>query len=130
MKTRHKPITNRAELRQEIRRLRLEVKEQEKGLRNEVRNIRNQFQPHNLLMNALSAATGIRIDKHEFLRHGIAAGLSMVLQRFVFKSETTIEKKIYGWIDDIFNRLRYYMGKAAPAGPTRSGKIEEEEGME
>jgi len=39
MKTRHKAITNRAELRQEVRRLRQEVKEQEKGLREEGRRI-------------------------------------------------------------------------------------------
>lgn len=127
MKTRHKAITNRAELRQEVRRLRQEVKEQEKGLREEVKSIREQLQPQHLLINALSAATGIRIDKNEFLRNGLAVGLSMVLQRFIFKSETTIEKKIYSWIDDIFNKLRFFMGKAASAGPTRSGKIEEEE---
>ena len=127
MKTRHKAITNRAELRQEVRRLRQEVKEQEKGLREEVKSIREQLQPQHLLINALSAATGIRIDKNEFLRNGLAVGLSMVLQRFIFKSETTIENKIYSWIDDIFNKLRFFMGKAAPAGHTRSGKIEEEE---
>lgn len=95
MKTRHKAITNRAELRQEVRRLRQEVKEQEKGLREEVKSIREQLQPQHLLINALSAATGIRIDKNEFLRNGLAVGLSMVLQRFIFKSETTIENKIY-----------------------------------
>lgn len=127
MKTKHKAITNRSELRQEIRRLRQDVREQEKGLREEVRSIRDQLQPQNLLMNALAAATGIRIDKNEFLRNGIAVGLSMVLQRFIFKSETTIEKKIYGWIDDLFNKLRFFMGKAAPAGHTRSGRIEEED---
>lgn len=119
-------IESSEQLKAEIDRLEALAKQQEAGLRVRISTIREQFKPENILLNTLSNITGIKINKSEFLKNGIAFGLSMVLQRFVFKTETSIERKIYGWVDELFDKLKGFINKVSKAGAVGSEKIEEE----
>lgn len=118
-------IANIDQLQAEIRRLKSVEAEQLAAIKKDVRDVRESLRPENILVNALSSMTGIKINKSEFLKNGIAMGLSLVLQRFVFKTETSIEKKVYGWLDKLFDQVKYYTNKYSSAGSVRSEKIEE-----
>ena len=120
-------IENSEHLREEIARLQGQAEVQEQNLRKNLRELRNQFRPENILLNTLSSVTGIKIGKNEFLKNGIAAGLSLVLQRFVFKTETNIERKIYSWIDEIFDKVKSIINKFSSAGSVSSERIEKED---
>ncbi|MFM2207828.1 MAG: hypothetical protein RL213_1803 [Bacteroidota bacterium] len=120
-------IRNLDELRNRIRQLKVETKELEKNLLDDYENVKAEFRPENILMRALSKLTGININKGEFLRNGVFMGISMLLQRFVFKTETSFERKVYGWIDRFFDQLKYYTNKFSKSGSVRSEKIEEEQ---
>ena len=65
-------IENSEHLREEIARLQGQAEVQEQNLRKNLRELRNQFRPENILLNTLSSVTGIKIGKNEFLKNGIA----------------------------------------------------------
>lgn len=117
-------IRNRRELLAEIERLKGLTSQHEKGIRESIDGIKDDLRPENLLMRALKNMTGIDINKNEFIRNGIAAGIGLVMQRFVFKKEEEFERKIYSWIDGFFDKVKYYANKFSSAGSIRSEKIE------
>ncbi|HRH64991.1 MAG TPA: hypothetical protein PLU53_01710 [Bacteroidia bacterium] len=121
-----KKIENSEQLRAEIARLEELAKSQEQGLRVQIRGLREEFRPANMVMNAVSSMTGIKINKNEFLKNGLAFGLSMVLQRFVFKTETSFERKIYGWVDELFDKVKSVINKFSTAGSVGSERIEKD----
>lgn len=121
-----KNIENSEQLRAEIARLEELAKSQEQGLRVQIRGLREEFRPANMVMNAVSSMTGIKINKNEFLKNGLAFGLSMVLQRFVFKTETSFERKIYGWVDELFDKAKSVINKFSTAGSVGSERIEKD----
>ncbi|MFN8143744.1 MAG: hypothetical protein U0073_04940 [Bacteroidia bacterium] len=122
-----KKIETSEQLKLEIARLEGRAKEQEENLRESLRDLREQYRPENMALNALSSITGININKSEFLKNGIAMGLSLVLQRFVFKTEKNVERKIYSWIDELFDKIKNLLNKFSSMGSTGSEKIEEKD---
>lgn len=122
-----KKIETREQLQAEISRLETLAKNQEDDLRKQLREVRNQFRPENMAINALSSLTGIKINKNEFLKNGIAVGLSLVLQRFIFKTETNLERKIYSWVDELFDKVKSIINKFSNTGSVGSERIEKEE---
>ena len=121
-----KVIRNRKELSAELQRLKEHSYRKEEDIRNSIDGIRNDLRPENLLINALRRTTGIDINRSEFLKNGIAAGLGLVMQRFVFKQEEVLEKKVYAWIDTFFDKVKYYTNKFSSVSSVRSEKIENE----
>lgn len=122
-----KKIETSEQLKLEIARLEGRAKEQEENLRKSLRDLREQYRPENMALNALSSITGININKSEFLKNGIAMGLSLVLQRFVFKTEKNVERKIYSWIDELFDKIKNLLNKFSSMSSTGSEKIEEKD---
>ncbi|MFM2136347.1 MAG: hypothetical protein RL021_1747 [Bacteroidota bacterium] len=120
------PIRSLEELRGRIRQLKSEASEQELQIRSDYDRIKEEFRPENILMNALAKMTGININRSEFFRNGIAVGISLVLKRFIFKTENSFEKKVYSWIDSFFDRIRDVANKFTKSGSVRAEKIEDE----
>lgn len=120
------PIRSLKELQGRIRQLKSEATEQEQRIRGDYERIKEEFRPENILVNALGKLTGININKSEFFRNGIAVGISLVLKRFIFKTESSFEKKAYSWIDSFFDRIRNVANKFTKSGSVRAEKIEDE----
>jgi len=125
--SKHRSIRNIDDLRSEIDRLKGQAKEQEQAIRQDYDRLKESLRPENLLLSALSGLTGIRINKGEFFRHGLAMGINLVLGRFLYKTEDTIERKLYKWIDKIFHGLRNFAESFSKTGSVRSEKIEQED---
>jgi len=104
-------INNIRELRAEIVRLKKISDEQKQQLRDDVKEIGESLKPSNLFFSFLSSVTGIRMDKNEFLKDGIAYGISLLIQRYILKSERKIEAKIYEWVDTIFIKVKDFMNR-------------------
>lgn len=122
-----KGIENRTQLLAEIERLKKEADVKKSKVSASVAAVKENLRMENIIVNAISSVTGVNINKKEFLKNGIAMGLTMVLQRFVFKTETNLERKVYSWIDSFFDQLKFYINKFSPSGSVRSEKIEEQE---
>lgn len=99
------------QLEAEIKRLRATTKEKENKLRSNFKSLREEFTPRNILVNAFSSATGIRVDNKEILKEGVAFAISLILQRFVLKSESKLEEKVYVFLDNIFEKIKSFLGK-------------------
>jgi hypothetical protein len=117
-------IENLEQLRAEIQRLKKEEAEHKAALRAGVTKISEQLRPENILVSVLSSITGININKNEFLKNGIAMGLSLLLQRFVFKTEASLERKLYTWLDRVFDQVKYYTNKFSSSGSVRAEKVD------
>lgn len=117
-------ITNREELRAEIRRLKAVSKEKETELLGELSALGENLRPENIVVNTLSKLTGIKIDKNEFLKNGILIGLGLLAQRFILKKEIQFERIIYGWVDNVFDKIRHYASKF---NSVRSERVEQED---
>src|SRR6185369_12539978 len=92
-------IENLDQLRAEIRRMKSLAKLQEQQIKNDVQGIREDLKPENIFWNAITSLTGIKMNKSEFFQDGIAYGLSLLLQRFVLKTEKKVESKVYDFVD-------------------------------
>jgi len=101
-----KKIENLEQLRVEITRLKVVAKQQEAQLKNDVKEIREDLKPENILWNAISSWTGIKVNRNEFFKDGIAYGLSLIVQRFILKTEKKVEEKAYDFVDGIFDRVK------------------------
>ncbi|MCC7232899.1 MAG: hypothetical protein IT242_08160 [Bacteroidia bacterium] len=119
-------IENIRELQAEIRRLKEKSSGQEEAIRHQLKELHERLKPENILMHALSSITGIKIKSSEFFRNGIAIGITLLLQRFIFKTEATLEKKIYDWVDKIFDKVREFLNTLSSRGPEGSSKIDAE----
>jgi len=106
-------FNNVNELRAEITRLKLVAKQQEQAIKNDLKEIRKDLKPENILWNAVSSLTGIKMDKKEFFKDGIVYGLSIILRRFVLKSEKKVENVAYDFLDNIFDRVKNLVNKFA-----------------
>lgn len=120
-------IENIDQLRAEIKRLEQVAAGHKSGMKDGLHALQERLKPENILVNSLSSLTGITINKNEFLKHGIAVGLSLVLQRFIFKTEASLERKLYSWIDKLFDQVKYYTNKFSSAGSVGSEKIEDDQ---
>lgn len=104
-------IENIQQLRYEISHLRNIAKKQEEQIKNDLQGIKEDLKPANLVWSALSSITGIKMNRSEFFKDGFAFGLSMLLQRFVLKTEKKVEHLIYDFIDSLVNRIKHYTDK-------------------
>lgn len=128
-KTTMKKIETISHLRAEIARVQIVAKEQEQLIKNDLKEIREGLKPENIFWNALSSFTGIKMSKAEFFKDGIAFGLSLILQRFVLKTEKKIENKVYDFIDSLFDRVKSMVNKFSGSEAKRSERKEAEENI-
>lgn len=126
MKTK-KRIHNRAQLRHRLNQLNEQLPDQEEKVKAQFENFRSSLSPQNILIHSLSSITGIQINKKEFLREGAIAGIGLLFQRFVSKSESTIEKKVYHVIDLLFKKIDDLVHRFATRSEAGKGRIEKEE---
>ncbi len=119
-----KKIENTGDLRSEIARLKIVAKQQELKIKSDLKEIREDLKPENLLWNSFSSLTGIKVNKNEFFKDGIAYGLSLILQRFVLKTEKKVEGKVYDFVDTIFDRLKNLVNKFTNHDAKRSERQE------
>ncbi len=115
MKT--KPIHTVDQLHGEIARLSALAKDQEQRIKEDVKQIREELRPENLAVSALSAITGIRLNRNEFLKKGFAVGIGLLLQRFVFKTESKLEQKVYHWLVLRAKVNDFFRGKSIRINP-------------
>ena len=121
-------INNITELRAEILRLKKTEQEQKEKIKNDIGEIREELKPANILMGAVSSLFGVHIEKNEFLKDGIAYGISLIIQRYILKTEKKIEKKIYDWVDTMFERVKHFMKHfTEPSKHSEARKEKEEE---
>ena len=119
-------ISNIAELRAEILRLQKVEREQKEKIKNDIKEMGEELKPANVFMNAVSSIFGVRIDKNEFLKDGIAYGISLILQRFILRAEKKFEGKIYDWVDTVFERIKHFMNHFTEPTARREERKEEE----
>jgi hypothetical protein len=99
-------IHNITGLRAEISRLQNQAKEQEQLLKNDLLQIREKLKPANLLSNAFTSVTGIKFGKNNLFKDGVAIGLSLLLQRYIFKTERKIESKLIDYLGQILEKIK------------------------
>lgn len=119
-------INNMEELKAEIARLRKVSEEQKQQLKNDVKEIGESLKPANLFFSFLSSVTGIHIDKNEFLKDGIAYGISLLIQRYILKAEKKVEHKIYEWVDTVFVKIKDFMNRHTDSSSRREERKEAE----
>jgi hypothetical protein len=122
-----KKIENVHQLRTEIDRLKITARRQEQQIKNDLHEIREDLKPANLLWKAVSSLTGIMINRNEFFQKGIMYGLSIIVQRFILKSETNIESRVYDFVDTIFERVKGLVNKFTGHEAKRAEREEERE---
>ena len=86
-------IENAEQLRTEIYRLKNIASQQQEQIKNDVKAIREDLKPENIIWNTLSSITGIKINKSDFFKEGIAVGIYVLIQRFILKKERNIQKE-------------------------------------
>jgi hypothetical protein len=122
-----KKIENIQQLRTEINLLKASARQQELRLKNDVKEIREELKPENLIWNSLSSLTGVHINKSEFFRDGIAYGISLIIQRFFLKTEKKMENKVYGFVDMLFEKVKSIVNKFTNQETRQSERREEKE---
>lgn len=120
-------IENLEQLRAEISRMRNLAKQQEQQIKGDIRGIREDLKPENIFYNAITSMTGIHVSKNDFFKDGIAYGLSLILQRFVLKTERKVENKIYDFVDSIFERVKSVVNKFTGSDAKRGERKEAKE---
>ncbi len=99
-------VENSTQLRKEILRLQSELEKKEKRLKTSFDIVKDDFKPETFLVKAVSSATGINFEKGSFLKSSVMATISVVLNRFIFKQESALEKKILSWAQNIIDKIR------------------------
>ena len=120
-------IENLDQLRAEIRRMKSLAQQQERQINSDISGIREDLRPENIFWNALSSLTGIKMNKSELFKDGLAIGLSLLFQRFVMKTEKKMENKVYDFVDSIFDRVKNLVNKFAGSEAKRSERKEAKE---
>jgi len=122
-----KQIENLEELRAEITRIKAIAKNQEQQIKSDLKGIREDLRPENIFWNAVSSFTGFKINKNEIFKDGIAYGLSLIIQRYILKTEKKVENKIYNVVDSLFDRVKSIVNKFTSGEAKRSERREEKE---
>lgn len=122
-----KRINNRKQLRERILQLRDEIPMQEEKIKKNYDGLKESLSPQNLLIHTVGSITGININKKEFIREGLIAGLGLVLQRAVTKTESAVEKKVYHVIDLLFKKIDDLIHRFAARSDAGANRIDSEE---
>ena len=104
-------ITNINELRGEINRLRAVADEQEQLIRRDAAAIRENLKPMNLLMNTVTALTGVQLSKSTFVNNGFVFGISLMMQRLLLKTENQVADKVHRWTELLIGKINDFMTK-------------------
>lgn len=115
-------IKNIEDLHAEIARLKEQSKLQEKQLKADLQQVREDLKPGNLMMNMVSSATGVKMNKSELLQNGLAIGLSVFLRKIILRTESKMEEKVYEYIDKFSGKIKQFV--------TSFGKEKEDEGIQ
>ena len=118
-------IENMAQLQSEIKRLRALSKQQEIQIKNDLMEIREDLRPRNIFLNAFSSISGIKLNRKDLFRGGIAGGLAVLIQRLFLKAENKIEYKIYDFVDTVLEKLKNTVNKFAGPEAKRSERRED-----
>lgn len=102
-------ISNSAELREQIKLLQEKAILQENILRQDIAEIREQLRPKNIFWNTIASITGIKLNANDMLSGGFIAGLLLILKKFISKTESKAEDKVYGFTDKVFERIRKFL---------------------
>lgn len=102
-------IRNQQELHAEITRLKEKSASLEKELKSDIAQLKEDIKPVNLLLSAISSITGIKINRNEMFKEGFAYGISLLVQRFVLKTERKFEDQIYDWVDKLFEKIKTWL---------------------
>ena len=121
-----KKIENSYQLYEEMARLKVLISDQEKAIKEDVLEIKENLKPSNLLVNALSSITGFKVTNNEFLKDGLAYGLSILFQRFVLKTEKKLEHTVYEFIDTIIVKVKAFMEKFTSSDAKQSERFHDE----
>lgn len=117
-------MENVNQLHAEIARLKKIAKVQEQQIKSDLKEIREDLRPEAIFWNTLSSVTGIKMNKSEFFKDGIVYGISMMVQRFVLKTEKKMENKAYDFVDSIFERVKNLVNKFTNADAKRGERKE------
>ncbi len=93
-------------LRAEIKRLKAQSKQQEQQLKGDLIQIKENLKPGNLLMNMVSSATGVKMERNELLKNGLAIGLTVFLRRIILRTESKVEEKVFEYVDRFSDKLK------------------------
>ena len=107
------------DLRSEIIRLRSVAENQEKLIRKDVADLREQWKPMNILVRTVSSLTGVQVSKSMFVNNGFVFGLSLVLQRLLLKAENQVSEKVHEWTDALIRKINDFISRHAK--PPKSG---------
>lgn len=119
-------VENIEQLRTEIARLKIVAKQKEQDIKNDFKNIEEEFQPANLLWKGFASIAGVNMSKNEFFKDGIAYGLSLLIQRFILKSERKMEDKVYDVVDTIFEKTKSFINRFTNAQARREERKAEQ----
>jgi stage III sporulation protein SpoIIIAA len=104
-------INNFTELQAEILRLKNVREEQEQQIKKHILVIKEDWKPENILLNSLSSVFGVKTNRNTFFKESIAHKLSLLMQRFILKTEQKIEDKTYGFTDTLFGNIKRFLDK-------------------
>ena len=121
-----KKIENIQQLSIEIARLKELISAQEKTLKEDVLEIKENLKPANLLVSALTSLTGVKVTNNEFLKDGFAFGLSILLQRFVLKTEKKLEHTVYEFMETIIQKVKVFLEKFTSTEAKQSERFQNE----
>jgi len=99
-------ISNQAELKAEISRLEIIIKNQESNLMAKAHAIRESFKPSNIIINGLASLTDIPMNKNQILKKGLLIALTYIFQRYFHRTEIKIETMISNIISEIKNKFQ------------------------
>jgi hypothetical protein len=120
-------IENIHQLRAEIARMEGVCKQQEDKLRRDLQQLKEDFNPLNILMKTISSFTGVKLDRNAFMKDGIGFGLSLFFQRFILKAEKVVESKVYDFVDTAVEKIRKFMSKVVDPSERRRARMDEED---
>src|SRR5689334_1837613 len=104
-------IENLHQLRAEIERLETLSKNQEERIKNDLKEIREELSPMNLVIKAISSLTGIRLSRNEFVKEGVTYGLSLLFQRLFVKAEHKMEHTVEHLIESAIEGIKKFISR-------------------
>lgn len=107
--TNNKTVHNIDDLRNEIGKLKTACAADEAQIKKDIEVLRNDLKPENMLLNVVSAITGIRFNREATGKGGILYGLSLLIQRLMLRAEKKAEDAVYGLVDVLFQRIQDFV---------------------
>jgi hypothetical protein len=102
-------IQSAEQLRLEIVKLEQKIKITEQVITNDIKQIKESLKPSNLFLNAVSNITGIKFDKENIAKDGIAFIFSILIQRFILKSEKKLEHKLMDVTESLMSKIKMFI---------------------